>query len=230
MSVAEALEAGEISPFPPSNKRQMIQDTLQRLIVIGRLGPGTPLVETQLAAEFRSSQAPVREALMKLQETGLVVRNGYRGTVVATTSMDEAREMVAVRLRLETSGARRAAGRFDAAMRDRLAGLIGDMEGAAEAGDLFALTELDRAFHLAIFERAELPSLEPILTRCFLHVHRAALANPARARPMLQSARRHWSIVAALDSGDAEAAAAALAGHISNVIEGMPPVDGDHPG
>ena len=44
---------------------------------------------------------------------------------------------------------------------------------------------------------------------------------------MLQSARRHWSIVEALDTGDAETAAAALAEHISNVIEGMPPVDGD---
>lgn len=230
MSVAEALEAGEISPFPPSNKRQAIQETLQRLIVTGRLAPGTPLVETQLAAEFRSSQAPVREALMKLQETGLVVRNGYRGTVVATTSMDEAREMVAVRLRLETSGARRAVASFDGALRGRLAGLIVEMESAAGRADLFALTELDRAFHLAIFERAELPSLEPILTRCFLHVHRAALANPARARPMLQSARWHWPIVAALESGDPDTAAAALSEHINNVIEGMPPIESDIPG
>lgn len=227
MSVAEALGAGEITPFPTSNKRQAIQETLQRLIVIGRLAPGTPLVETQLAAEFGSSQAPVREALMKLQEAGLVVRNGYRGTVVATTSMDEAREMVAVRLRLETSGVRRAVARFDAAMRDRLAGVIADMEDAAERGDLFALTEGDRAFHLAIFELADLPSLEPILTRCFLHVHRAALASPARARPMLQSARRHWSIVEALDGGNPDTAASVLAEHINNVIEGMPPVDGD---
>src|SRR3546814_158748 len=129
---------------------------------------------------------------MKLEETGLVVRNGYRGTVVATTTMDEAREMVAVRLRLETSGARRIAAGFDTALRDRLAGLVVGMEDAAGRGDLYALTELDRAFHLTLFERAELPSLEPILMRCLLHVHRAALANPARARPMLQSARRHW--------------------------------------
>lgn len=230
MSVAEALGAGEISPFPQVNKRQAIQETLQRLIVTGRLAPGTPLVETQLAAEFRSSQAPVREALMKLQEAGLVVRNGYRGTVVATTSMDEAREMVAVRLRLETSGVRRAAARFDADLHDRLAGLIAEMESAAGRGDLFALTELDRAFHLAIFERAELPSLEPILTRCVLHVHRAALANPARARPMLESARWHWPIVEALGSGDPDAAVTALSEHINNVIEGMPPIESDTPG
>ena len=227
MSVAEALEAGEISAFPASSKRLAIQEALRRLIVIGRLAPGTPLVETQLAAEFRSSQAPVREALMKLQETGLVVRNGYRGTVVASTSMDEAREMVAVRLRLETTGVRRAVPRADRRLRDRLADEIAAMEAAADRDDLLALTEHDRAFHLAIFERADLPSLEPILTRCFLHVHRAALANPARARPMLQSARRHWAIVEALDTGCPDAAAAALAEHIGNVIEGMPPVDGD---
>lgn len=229
MSVAEALGSGEISPFPQANKRQAIQQALQRLIVTGRLSPGTPLVETQLAAEFGSSQAPVREALMQLQEAGLVVRNGYRGTVVATTSMDEAREMVAVRLRLETSGARRAALHFDRGLRDRLAGLIAEMEAAAGRGDLFGLTELDRAFHLAIFERAELPSLEPILMRCCLHVHRAALANPARARPMLLSARWHWPIVEAFDRGDPDAAAAALAEHINNVIEGMPPIESDSP-
>jgi len=226
MSVAEALEAGEISPFSQTSKRQVIQEALRRLIVIGRLPPGTPLVETQLAAEFRSSQAPVREALMKLQEAGLVMRNGYRGTVVSTTSMEEAREMIAVRLRLETTGVRRAAARFDAATRAVLANAVAGMEDAAAREDLFALTEYDRAFHLAIFERAELPSLEPILTRCFMHVHRVALANPARARPMLLSARRHWSIVEALESGDPERAATELAAHISNVIEGMPPVDG----
>src|SRR3546814_3033281 len=96
---------------------------------------------------------------------------------------------------------------------------------AAGRGDLYALTELDRAFHLALFERAELPSLEPILMRCLLHVHRAALANPARARPMLQSARRHWPILEAFESGDPEVAAAALAGHINDVIEGMPPIE-----
>lgn len=226
MSVAEALEAGEISPFRASNKRQAIQEALQRLIVIGRLAPGTPQVETQLAAEFGSSQAPVREALMKLQESGLVMRNGYRGTVVSATSSAEVGEMVAVRLRLETAGVRRAVTGYDAELRGRLVELIAAMERAADRQDLFALTESDRAFHLAIFERAEMPSLEPILTRCFLHVHRAALANPARARPMLQSARRHWTVVEALDTGAAELAAAALAEHIGNVIEGMPPVDG----
>ena len=155
MSVSEALEAGGISPFPSSNKRQAIQGALQRLIVIGRLEAGTPLVETQLAAEFGSSQAPVREALMKLQEAGLVVRNGYRGTVVATTSMDEAREMVAVRLRLETVS--------------------------------------------------------------YTHL------------TLLQSARWHWPIVEALGSGCPDRAAAALAEHVNNVIEGMPPLAGDEP-
>ena len=93
------------------------------------------------------------------------------------------------------------------------------MERAANAGDEYALTELDCEFHLAIFERAGLPALDAILSRCLLHLHRVTLAEPGRTRPLLISARRHWEVIEALRTRDPGTAVAAITHHINTVLE-----------
>ena len=156
---------------------------------------------------------------MRLQEDGLVVRSGYRGTTVSTTSAAEAREMQFLRLHLETQGIGRAALFVDDGLIDRLSSIVVEMEQAANAGDEYALTELDCEFHLAIFERAGLPALDAILSRCLLHLHRVTLAEPGRTRPLLISAQRHWEVIEALRTRDSGTAVAAITHHINTVLE-----------
>jgi DNA-binding GntR family transcriptional regulator len=63
-------------------------------------------------AAMGCSQGTVREALLRLEQDGLVTRRGYRGTVVSTTSLEEAAQMARIRIALEIESARRAGPRL----------------------------------------------------------------------------------------------------------------------
>ncbi|WP_158045181.1 GntR family transcriptional regulator [Skermanella pratensis] len=216
--MARLGEAGAIQ-FSKGRKGSVLYDDLRRQIVKGGLKPGEPMLEITVAREYGCSQGTVREALMRLQEDGLVVRSGYRGTTVSVTGPAEAREMQFLRLHLETRGIRQAAPLADDSLLARLSRVVEEMERMAEAGDEYALTELDCEFHLAIFARAGMPALDAILSRCLLHLHRLTLAEPGRTRPLLTSARRHWDVVEALRTCDPETAVTAITHHINTVLE-----------
>ena len=76
-------------------------ETLKREIMLGDLPPGTPLTELEIAARFACSQGPVREALLFLQQDGLVMRKGHRGTHVSDCTEREAVEMFRLRQSIE---------------------------------------------------------------------------------------------------------------------------------
>lgn len=199
--------------------RDAIYATVKRRIVLNELKPGVTLTELGLASELGCSQGPVREALMRLQEDGLVLRNGHRGTSVTPLDPEEALEILALRRRIETRAAPRVAAAVDRAALERLAALRGSMTHAARAGDEYALIEFDTAFHLEMFRLAGLRALEQILVRCVLHSHRQKLWEPRHRRPLLGTAARHDELLAHLEARDGDALAGALGTHIDTIVE-----------
>src|SRR6185437_2790428 len=202
--------------------RDAIYTTLKRRIVLNELRPGVTLTELAVAADLGSSQGPVREALMRLQEEGLVLRSGHRGTSVTPLNPEEAEEILALRRRIEVRAAPRAVRAVDAAALARLTHLRERMDAAAEAGDEYALIELDTEFHLAIFRLAELRALEQILVRCILHSHRQKLWEPRHRRPLAETAARHDALLELVKARDGEALARALGLHIDTIVEVQP--------
>ena len=162
-----------------------------------------------------------REALLRLQEDGLVARRGYRGTVVSDTTPAEAAEMAQIRIKLESVGIRRAAEVLSREEIDELAALIDRAEAASRAEDAYSCSELDRQFHLTIFQASGLIALEPILSRCALHMHRYTFRHPDETKRQHETpvARQHLAVLDALARRDAEAAAIAVRSHIEAVID-----------
>ncbi len=199
--------------------RDAIYANVKRRIVLNGLRPGMVLTELGLAAELGCSQGPVREALMRLQEDGLVQRSGHRGTSVTPLDPEEAEEILALRRRIEVRGALRAASNVDQAALDRLGELRTRMQAAAEAGDEYALITLDTAFHLDIFRLSGLRALEQILVRCILHSHRQKLWEPRHRRPLTETAARHGSLYERLAARDGPGLATALGEHIDTIVE-----------
>lgn len=199
--------------------RDSIYAAVKRRIVLNELRPGVVLTELGLAADLGCSQGPVREALMRLQEDGLVLRQGHHGTVVTPLNPEEAGEILALRRRIEVRAAPRAARAVDARALERLATLSGRMIGAAEVGDEYGLIELDTAFHLEIFRLANLQALEQILVRCILHSHRQKLWEPRHRRPLIDTATRHGVLYETLAARDGDALATALGEHIDTIVE-----------
>jgi GntR family transcriptional regulator, rspAB operon transcriptional repressor len=204
--------------MPAARANRVLAD-LRRRIVMNELTPGAVLTELRLAADLQCGQSSVREALLRLEGEGLVLRAGRHGTTITDLDVDSAAEMLDLRRRIELRGARRAARRISAGDIAVLKGLQERMEAAAEAADAWAVLECDMDLHLALFRASGLHAMGPILARCMLHSHRFRLWAPWHRRSLAETARRHRPILAALEAGDAAALARQLGAHLDTIVE-----------
>jgi DNA-binding GntR family transcriptional regulator len=204
--------------IPIKRPRELVYETVKRRIMMNELQPGSILTELGLAKEIGCSQGTIREALLRLQEDGLVTRAGHRGTTVTRLDKEEAEETLAIRRRIEVRGGLKAAQNPTDEVLARLRQLITEMEAAARQDDAFALIEFDMAFHLTVFRLSGLEALEQILTRCTLHTHRSKLWAPDHQRPLLETARRHEVLLERLAAGDADGLARAIGEHIDTIV------------
>lgn len=192
---------------------------LRRCIVMNELPPGTVLTELGLAADLGVSQAAVREALLRLDGEGLVLRAGRQGTTVTDLDADTAAEILDLRRRIELRGARRAARRAASGDIAALRRVQAAMEQAAAQGDAWAVVECDMDLHLALFRLSGLHAMLPILARCMLHTHRFRLWAPWHRRPLQETARRHRPILDALAAGDAARLGREIGQHLDTIVE-----------
>ena len=129
-----------------------VKDHLLQAILDGRYPPGARIVETRVARDLGTSQAPVREALRDLEALGVVEISAFRGARVRRPSAAELLEAFVVRAELESLAARLAIPRL---VDDDLAGLeelIGEMQRCAEVGDAHAEALADAGFHKRILD------------------------------------------------------------------------------
>lgn len=198
--------------------RDVVYRFLKRQILLNDLPPNAPLTELGVAQDMGCSQGTVREALLLLQEDGLVLRSGHRGTAVTPLDAETAAAMLALRRQIETQAAPRMVVRSTPDIARRLAEIIDEMMGHAEAGDEFGLIEADIAFHMTMFRLAGYQAMEPILNRVMLHTHRQKLWEPRHRRSLRETAARHQALVAAL-ARDGAALADALGEHIDTIVD-----------
>jgi DNA-binding GntR family transcriptional regulator len=133
--------------------REQVKDILLHRIVSGDLKPGERLVETRIAAELGTSQAPVREALRDLELLRMVESEPFRGARVRAFGDAELIEVYPVRAVLEELAAREATKRLDGDVA-LLEQEVEAMCAAAKRGDLNELVRHDIAFHRLIVESA----------------------------------------------------------------------------
>lgn len=200
-----------------SRPSDLVYGIVKRRIILNELTPETVLTELGLAREIGCSQGPIREALLRLQEDGLVVRSGRR-TIVTRLTAEEADEMLALRRRIETRGALKAALNADGSALDDLHGILAAMKEAATEGDEYRVIEADKDFHLALFRLSGLDALGQILARCIMHSNRYKLWAPEHRRPLIETARRHDVLFERLAAGDGNGLAKALGGHIDTIV------------
>jgi DNA-binding GntR family transcriptional regulator len=182
-----------------------IRNTLLERIIGGHYAAGQRLVELQLAREFGSSQAPVREALRELEKGGLVTIRPRRGSFVNDYHARTQREIYVVRGALEEAAARLATCRLKGdvgVLREHLDG----MRAAARDGDLEACMHHSVWFHRTIMRAADNELLLRLWESLPVELHsRKTLLQPNI--DMHAVAESHRPILDAIASGDAEEAA-----------------------
>lgn len=177
---------------------------LREEIVSGSLAAGAPLVEGTVAARYGMSRTPVREALRRLQQDGLVER-ADRGMRVRTRSPEEILEIYEVRIVLEAEAARGAAERATRLDLMRIAGALDRMK-AADPADAGAMAATNRAFHEALWSASHNGTLVDVLTRLHSHLTRypaTTLTSPGRWDTVLTE---HADMLAAIETRDGETA------------------------
>ena len=185
------------------SSRQSPYDELKGAILHGRLAPGQPLVETTLAGWLEVSRTPIRAALNRLEQDGLVVR-GDRGLVVRERSPEEILDIYEARIALEETVGRMAADRrsaYDLRILDRLVEQSVDV-----ADDDEARARANAQFHRAIWRASHNEALIDLLERVNLQLGRypaTTLSYPGR---WPQAIDEHRALVEAIERRDGERA------------------------
>jgi len=194
------------------SRADFVYDSLRDAIWEGRFAHGERIREEEIAGVLGVSRTPVREALQRLQQRGLLVVGPGRGLVVAQLTKQQVFELYAMREILEGSAARFAARHANEAEIEILYRI--QRELAESSGEALALINLNRRFHQAIYEAAHnqylLQTLDTLNDSMAL-LHSATFRVPSR-RPQTDEEHRH--IVEAIEKRDPEAAEKAAREHI----------------
>ena len=173
--------------------REQVKDILLQRIASGELKPGERLVETRIAQELGTSQAPVREALRDLQLLRLVESEPFRGSRVRVFGQEELIDVYPVRAALEELAARLAAEKLEGDV-SVLEAELEAMKDAVRRDDTHALVEHDVAFHRHIVEAAG----NSVLKQCWQSLgveSRITISLYGTYMDPAQAAERHQKLI-----------------------------------
>ena len=196
---------------------QRVYEVLLRMVADGTLPPGTQLDEQSLSARRGISRTPLRGAIARLSQEGLVVNLPYRGAFVRRFSAEEIDGLFEVRAAIEALAARKAAERMTAAELDGVRAILDECHTALRDGDFAAYSAADARFHRALADASGNPTLVEMLESLRLRVQ--VLRDLANNEPGLRerTAEERVRILDALERRDGEAAARLLEDHIHSV-------------
>ncbi|MBS9476989.1 GntR family transcriptional regulator [Ancylobacter radicis] len=189
----------------------VIFEALREAIAKGDITEGQTLRQDHIARMFNVSRIPVREALTRLEEQGLVSTQRYRGAVVATLSIDEVREIFEFRALLEPEILRYSVERISAE----------GLETAKRYAQAFSTEpdsshwgELNRQFHYTLYEAAGRPYYLQTIRTALDRVDRYLRAQLVLTDGMARARREHEGILDACIARDADTAARLTREHI----------------
>ncbi len=192
--------------------REQVKDVLLQRIVSGELQPGDRLVETRIAQELGTSQAPVREALRDLELLRLVESEPFRGSRVRVFDEEEMIDVYPVRASLEELAARLATEKLQGDV-SALEVEFNAMRDAVKRGDTNALVRHDIAFHRRIVEAAG----NSVLEQCWKSLgveSRITISLYGTYMDPAQAAERHVKLIDAIRSGNVSAAGREARKHV----------------
>lgn len=229
-----AFRSRRAVPFPrPAEPRStaasMVLDSLRRAILAVQLKPGEPLNEKEIAARFGISRTPVREALIRLKEEGLVEIFPQSGTFVSRIPAEDLPEAVVIRQALECKSVELAAAGLSPHALEMIEQIIQQQKTAARLDDREAFHIGDEAFHEALAEAAHHPGLWRVAQSAKIQIDRCRrLTLPVPGR-MERVIREHEAILAAITARNPAAAITAMHIHLAAVLPEIEVIRAEQP-
>jgi DNA-binding GntR family transcriptional regulator len=219
--VAAAQRRGHVTEgtFERASTAVRVAAVLRERIAKGRLRPGSRLIELDISRELGVSRSPVREALLRLAEEGLVEILPYRGAMVVPLDRARFTELLEFRLALEHFALERLVERADRDAIARLRERVGNLRAAIAGGNRDAAIGADLAMHRemialagnALVERA----YESLLTQIHLYID-VTSAQYERAEDLVTE---HEALLDAVERGEFLMSRRLLDAHIKHGFE-----------
>jgi DNA-binding GntR family transcriptional regulator len=196
----------------------MVTERLRDSIVNGTLQPGSQLSEVDLAHSFGVSRAPVREAIQRLVQEGLLRSEPHRGVFVLLLTDADLADVYLARAAVETAALRLLiATPTSPASYETLDRYVVEMETAASTSDWEAVGRFDLEFHAALVASTGSPRLQRMFTTLISET-RLCLAALAGAEARHDLVAEHRAICDGIRDGDTERALAALEKHFDDAV------------
>ena len=214
-----AARLADVQLDPSESLVSQVFEALRDMIVAITLKPGELISEKEVAEALGASKTPVREAVIRLEDMGLVEVVPKSGTYVTPIRLDRYIEACFIRLQLETGAVRRAAerqGGFEGII--RLEACIREQEQVLTAKDRVAFFRLDEKFHRILFEIAGIPGVWDVLHQSKAELdrirHMKRIHKISRATEVIEE---HKAIAKAVREHNPDAAEQALIKHIGSL-------------
>ncbi|MFL5859476.1 MAG: GntR family transcriptional regulator [Solirubrobacteraceae bacterium] len=212
-----AVPAELVLEHKPESLTEVVYETIREAIINRLIPPGSRLTEAALADQLNVSKTPVREALLKLRQIGLVEPTGRRGGRVTLPSRGSIQHAYEARRGLESFAAEIVAERGGKADIKLIRDAASLCLAAAEAGDFTGFRHWDMRFHEKIGEATGNPRLSELLNDSFALVMALRRRDVPRAELSVACARAHIRIARAIARRDPDAAGKAMREHVHQV-------------
>lgn len=199
--------------------------SLRDEIITLKLRPGDAISESDIAARYGISRQPAREAFIRLAQQGLLLIRPKRATVVKKISADGVRQSRFIRESIEVEIVRRVAGAGLAQTKATLDAIIAEQEAAS---DVHRFHELDELFHRTLARLAGVEYAWQLIDDHKIQLDRVRYLTLGVASQQ-RAIAEHKAIVAAVVSGDAAAAEAAMRSHLARAEVLLSQTIADHP-
>lgn len=205
-----------------------IHNIIRQDIIFLHLRPGTRVSENELARRFGTSRTPVREALFRLVDEGLIEVWPQRGTFITGISLQAVRRARFVREAMEVAILHRAAERgLSESGLNALDKAIGDQEAAQSDPEKFTLA--DDAFHRAFADAIDVGNIWAILEREKAQFDRLRFLSLPNVTPVSTLIEQHKAMIMAVRATDVAAAEHAARVHLSEVLKVADALAATHP-
>jgi len=216
-----AGKAGPESVFTARHDRRKVTDwvyeELKGAIVDLRLAPGDPLREASLAERLGVSKTPIREALTRLEQEGLVETTSFKGAVVTRYSRQDLLEIYELRELLENAAARAAAESMSEQDRARLDRISRERRSLQRGTDKANLAALISDFDAVLFDQVKNNRIRALIENLRAHLTRIGHLTAEIPGRIDASVDEHEKIVAAIAARDPQLAERYMREHIRSV-------------
>ncbi len=210
-----------LEPIKTATLQEVVYQRLLKAIIAGRIPPGEQLVLGKIAAQFRVSPMPVREAFNRLSEAGVISLHKRKSAVINTLSKEDLMEIQRIRINLETMAVEQACRSMDTQTLDDLQVLH---QAYLEAFRVFSVEEvlrLNRAFHFTIYSATRMRRLLNIINGLWDQIspYYHILLRKKERLYTEKHAETHGLLLEKLKQKDVEGSVQALRADLQNAAE-----------